>query len=230
MSRILVVDDEPHITELLQFNLELNDYLVDTVNDGKKALEKARAEQYDLIILDIMLPYIDGIDVLKILKRDKKYIDVPILMLTAKNSEADKVLGLETGADDYLTKPFSIKELVARVNALLRRFNKNDIKQTKTAIDIKNIHIDSTSHVVTVCNHEIDLTLKEFEMLWILCQNADNVVKRDYLLDKIWGYDYFGDTRTIDVHVRHLRKKINDFDPDNDYIETIRGIGYKIRL
>ena len=228
MIKILVVDDEPHITELIQFNLELNDYSVEVAGDGKEAIEKAKSGQFDLIILDVMLPYVDGFGVLKILKRDNKYRDVPILMLTAKSSETDKVLGLETGADDYLTKPFSIKELVARVNVLLRRVHKSE-KPDKDSISINNLTIDSASHSVRVNGNEIELTLKEFEILLILCQNQGNVVKRDDLLDKVWGYEYFGDSRAIDVHIRHIRKKIEDYDKEYDYIETIRGIGYKIR-
>lgn len=228
MIKILVVDDEPHITELIQFNLELNDYSVEIAGDGKEAIEKAKSGQFDLIILDVMLPYVDGFGVLKILKKDNKYRDVPILMLTAKSSETDKVLGLETGADDYLTKPFSIKELVARVNVLLRRVHKSE-KPDKDSISINNLTIDSASHSVKVNGNEIELTLKEFEILLILCQNQGNVVKRDDLLDKVWGYEYFGDSRAIDVHIRHIRKKIEDHDKEYDYIETIRGIGYKIR-
>ncbi len=228
MIKILVVDDEPHITELIQFNLELNDYLVEIAGDGKEAIEKAKSGQFDLIILDVMLPYVDGFGVLKILKKDNKYRDVPILMLTAKSSETDKVLGLETGADDYLTKPFSIKELIARVNVLLRRVHKSE-KADKDSISINNLTIDSASHSVKVNGNEIELTLKEFEILLILCQNQGNVVKRDDLLDKVWGYEYFGDSRAIDVHIRHIRKKIEDYDKEYDYIETIRGIGYKIR-
>ena len=228
MIKILVVDDEPHITELIQFNLELNDYSVEIASNGKEAIEKAKAGAFDLIILDVMLPYVDGFGVLKILKKDDKYKDVPIFMLTAKNSETDKVLGLETGADDYLTKPFSIKELMARVNVLLRRVHKVE-KVNKDSININNLSIDSVSHTVKVKGNEIDLTLKEFEILLILCQNEGNVVKRDELLDKVWGYEYFGDSRAIDVHIRHIRKKIEDYDKDYDYIETIRGIGYKIR-
>jgi len=228
LIKILVVDDEPHITELIQFNLELNDYSVEIAGNGKEAIEKAKAGAFDLIILDVMLPFVDGFGVLKILKKDEKYKDVPILMLTAKSSETDKVLGLETGADDYLTKPFGIKELMARVNVLLRRVRKVE-KANKDSISIHNLTIDSVSHTVKVNGNEIDLTLKEFEILLILCQNEGNVVKRDDLLDKVWGYEYFGDSRAIDVHIRHIRKKIEDYDKDYDYIETIRGIGYKIR-
>ena len=228
MIKILVVDDEPHITELIQFNLELNDFLVDVACDGKEAIEKAKSGTFDLIILDVMLPYVDGFGVLRILKKDDKFKDVPILMLTAKSSETDKVLGLETGADDYLTKPFSIKELIARVNVLLRRVHKVE-KTSKNSISINNLFIDNVSHTVKVNGHEIDLTLKEFDILLILCQNKGNVVTRDNLLNKVWGYEYFGDSRAIDVHIRHIRKKIEEFDRDNDYIETIRGIGYKIR-
>ncbi len=231
MIKILVVDDEPHITELLQFNLELNDYNVEIAHDGKEAIEKAKSTQYDLIILDVMIPHVDGFGVLKILKKDNKYKDVPILMLTAKSTESDKVLGLETGADDYMTKPFGIKELIARVSVLLRRVQRveNIIQTEKDNISIHNLTIDRASHSVKVNGNEIELTLKEFEILLILCQNQGNVVKRDDLLDKVWGYEYFGDSRTIDVHIRHIRKKIEDFDNEYDYIETIRGIGYKIR-
>ncbi len=231
MIKILVVDDEPHITELLQFNLELNDYNVEIAHDGKEAIEKAKSTQYDLIILDVMIPHVDGFGVLKILKKDNKYKDVPILMLTAKSTESDKVLGLETGADDYMTKPFGIKELIARVSVLLRRVQRveNLIQTDKDNISIHNLTIDRASHSVKVNGNEIELTLKEFEILLILCQNQGNVVKRDDLLDKVWGYEYFGDSRTIDVHIRHIRKKIEDFDNEYDYIETIRGIGYKIR-
>ncbi len=228
MIKILVVDDEPHITELIQFNLELNDYSVEIAGNGKEAIEKAKADAFDLIILDVMLPFVDGFGVLKILKKDDRYKDVPILMLTAKSSESDKVLGLETGADDYLTKPFGIKELMARVNVLLRRVHKVE-KANKDSFKINNLSIDSISHTVKVKGNEIDLTLKEFEILLILCQNEGNVVKRDELLDKVGGYEYFGDSRAIDVHIRHIRKKIEDYDKDYDYIETIRGIGYKIR-
>ncbi len=228
MIKILVVDDEPHITELIQFNLELNDYLVEIASDGKQAIEKAKSTQYDLIILDVMLPYVDGFGVLKIIKKDIKYKDVPIMMLTAKSTESDKVLGLETGADDYLTKPFGIKELIARVNVLLRRVNKSKMSDN-SSISINNLTIDISSHNVKVNGNEIELTLKEFEILLILCQNHGKVVKRDDLLDKVWGYEYFGDSRTIDVHIRHIRKKIEDFDNEHDYIETIRGVGYKIR-
>lgn len=228
MIKILVVDDEPHITELIQFNLELNDYSVEIAGNGKEAIEKAKADAFDLIILDVMLPFVDGFGVLKILKKDDKYKDVPILMLTAKSSETDKVLGLETGADDYLTKPFGIKELMARVNVLLRRVHKVE-KANKDSFKINNLSIDSVSHTAKVKDKEIDLTLKEFEILLILCQNEGIVVKRDELLDKVWGYEYFGDSRAIDVHIRHIRKKIEDYDKDYDYIETIRGIGYKIR-
>ena len=231
MIKILVVDDEPHITELLQFNLELNDYNVEIAHDGKEAIEKAKSTQYDLIILDVMIPHVYGFGVLKILKKDNKYKDVPILMLTAKSTESDKVLGLETGADDYMTKPFGIKELIARVSVLLRRVQRveNIIQTEKDNISIHNLTIDRASHSVKVNGNEIELTLKEFEILLILCQNQGNVVKRDDLLDKVWGYEYFGDSRTIDVHIRHIRKKIEDFDNEYDYIETIRGIGYKIR-
>lgn len=228
MIKILVVDDEPHITELLQFNLELNDFDVIVANDGKTALDIIKKEQFDFVVLDVMLPYIDGLDLLKIIRRDEKYKDIPVLMLTAKNGEADKILGLEAGADDYITKPFSIKEFIARINALLRRTKKtSSIKSEKLVIN--NLMIDSNTHTVVVNGYEIELTYKEFEVLLMLCESMGKVVKRDDLLDKIWGYEFFGDTRTVDVHIRHIRKKIQEYDPDYEYIETIRGIGYKVR-
>ncbi len=229
MINILVVDDEPHISELVQFNLELNDYNVQVASDGKEAINMARNVKFDLVILDVMLPFVDGFGILKILKKDAHYKDVPFIMLTAKDSETDKVLGLETGADDYLTKPFSVKELLARVSVLLRRFNKQSVVEATNLYSIKKLTIDKDKHVVTVDGNEIELTVKEFDILIMLCQNEGKVVKRGDILDKIWGVDYFGDSRTIDVHIRHLRKKIEDFDKDHDYIETVRGVGYRIR-
>jgi len=229
MAKILVVDDEPHIVELIQFNLELDDNIVDTACDGKIAMEKLISENYDMVVLDVMIPYVDGFDVLKFIRKSSMNKEIPVLMLTAKNTENDKIIGLEGGADDYVTKPFSVKELIARVHALLRRTSKlNDVKKLDTII-VKNLVLDKAKHVVKINNIEIDLTLKEYDILKMLAENINNVVNRDDILNKIWGYDYYGDSRAIDVHIRHIRKKIAEKDENNDYIETIRGIGYKIR-
>lgn len=227
-SKILVVDDEKHILELIRFNLELNQFNVITAIDGGEALSIIESEDdIDLIILDLMLPTVDGIEVCKILKRDEKTKDIPIIMLTAKGTETDKVFGLEIGADDYVTKPFSVKELTARVKAHLRR---NDTKrQDEDIIVISKMTINKKQHMVSINNQQIILTLKEYEVLRLLAENRGKVYTRDQLLNQVWGYDYFGETRTVDVHIRHIRKKIEEHDSTNEYIETIRGVGYKIK-
>ncbi len=227
-AKILVVDDEEHIVELLKFNLENNGYDVLTAYDGNEALRKTKEKLPDLILLDLMLPKIDGIEVCRELKLNNITNDIPIIMLTAKGEETDKVLGLEIGADDYITKPFSIRELMARIKSVLRRSKKNR-EQKKNIIIIDDITIDVEKHEVTKNNEKIELTLKEFELLRILSNNRGKVLSRDFLLDKVWGYDYYGETRTVDVHIRHLRKKIEDDDKKYRYIETVRGIGYKIK-
>ena len=226
-EKILVVDDEYHIVELIKFNLEKNGYRVIQAIDGKDALEKAKEEKPDLIVLDIMLPKIDGIEVCKTLKKDIVTEKISIIMLTAKSEEIDKILGLELGADDYVTKPFSVKELIARIKAVLRRSNELE-KNKKKCLTVKDITVDTEKYEVIKNGEKIELTLKEFELLKILVQNKGRVLKRDFLLDKIWGYEFYGDTRTVDVHIRHLRKKIKDNDKELRYIETIRGVGYKI--
>ncbi|MGO1370528.1 MAG: response regulator [Senegalia sp. (in: firmicutes)] len=224
-KKILVVDDEENIVELIKYNLKNNGYDIITAFDGEEAYIKAIKENPDLILLDIMLPMLDGIEVCKKLKKNKQTENIPIIMLTAKTEETDKVLGLEIGADDYITKPFNIRELIARVKAVLRRVNSKDNTE-KSIIKAGNIIIDTESYQVKADEKIIDLTLKEFELLKLLSQNKGKVLSRNYLLDKIWGYDFYGETRTVDVHIRHLRKKMN---LSNDTIETIRGVGYKIK-
>ena len=221
-TKILVIDDEMHIVELLKFNLETANYEVHYSYDGFDGFIKAKP---DLILLDWMLPNISGIDVLRKIRSDKYLQNIPVIMLTAKNMEGDKVEGLEVGADDYITKPFGIKELLARIVSVLRRYNLN----TKVEDDVliyKDIKVDLSKHEVLKSNEKIDLTLKEFELLRLLLQNKGKVLSRNYLLDKIWGYEYYGETRTVDVHIRYLRKKIEG--SNEKYIETIRGVGYKI--
>ncbi len=226
-TKILVIDDEEHIVELLQFNLEISDYIVDYSYDGFDGFLKAREDKPDLILLDWMLPNISGIDVLKKIRSDKSLKDIPVIMLTAKNMESDKVEGLVGGADDYITKPFSIKELLARVSSVLRRYNINTTKEEEILM-IKDIKLDLIKHEVTKGDEKLALTLKEFDLLKILLQNKGKVLSRNFLLDKIWGYEFYGETRTVDVHIRYLRKKIENPDSSDKYIETIRGIGYKI--
>ena len=224
-TKILVIDDEMHIVELLKFNLETANYEVHYSYDGFDGFIKAKEVKPDLILLDWMLPNISGIDVLRKIRSDKDLQNIPVIMLTAKNMEGDKVEGLEVGADDYITKPFGIKELLARIVSVLRRYNLN----TKVEDDVliyKDIKVDLSKHEVLKSNEKIDLTLKEFELLRLLLQNKGKVLSRNYLLDKIWGYEYYGETITVDVHIRYLRKKIEG--SNEKYIETIRGVGYKI--
>ncbi|WP_427338512.1 response regulator [Caloranaerobacter sp. DY30410] len=228
LKKILIVDDEEHIIELIRFNLETNGYHVITANDGNEALKKIKEERPNLVILDLMLPSIDGIEICKILRKDKETEKLPIIMLTAKSEEIDMILGLEIGADDYITKPFSVRELLARIKAVLRRTQEIQEKR-ENILKIGDITIDIEKHEVTKKGKKIDLTLKEFELLRILSEKRGNVLTRNYLLDEIWGYDYFGDTRTVDVHIRHLRRKIEDDDKNPQYIQTIRGIGYKMK-
>lgn len=226
-GKILVVDDEEHIVELIKYNLESNGYKVITAYDGKEALDKSIKEEPDLILLDLMLPKIDGFEVCKKLKKDVNTEYIPVIMLTAKGEETDKVLGLEIGADDYITKPFGIREMIARIKAVLRRSSKSDENNNKDKIlKIDNIIIDTDRHEVTVNDEKKELTLKEFELLKVLAENRGKVLSRNYLLDQVWGYDFYGETRTVDVHIRHLRKKLED---EKGIIETIRGVGYKIK-
>ena len=224
-TKILVIDDEMHIVELLKFNLETANYEVDYSYDGFDGFIKAKEIKPDLILLDWMLPNISGVDVLRKIRSDKDLENTPVIMLTAKNMESDKVEGLEVGADDYITKPFGIKELLARITSVLRRYNINS-KIEGDILTHKDIILNLSKHEVLKNNEKVDLTLKEFELLRLLLQNRGNVLSRNYLLDKIWGYEYYGETRTVDVHIRYLRKKIED--NNEKYIETIRGVGYKI--
>ncbi|CDF59296.1 response regulator transcription factor [Thermobrachium celere] len=220
--RILIVDDEENLVKGIKYNLELDNYSVDVSYDGEDALRKISENIYNLIILDIMLPKIDG---LTLLKKIRERSSVPVIMLTAKGEDEDKVLGFEYGADDYLTKPFNILELRARIKALLRRTydivaNKGDI------IKSGDIMIDVPSRKVNIAGKPVDLTSKEFDILFLLVTNPGKIYSRDTLLEIIWGYDYYGDSRTVDVHIRRLREKIEK-DPSNpQYVLTKWGVGY----
>lgn len=222
--QILVVDDEASIRELLAFNLKKNGYHVETAADGRDAL--AKAPKADLVLLDIMLPEIDGFEVCRRLKSSPQTSGIPIIMLTAKAEEIDRVLGLEMGADDYVVKPFSMRELIARVKAVLRRSHK-DGKAKEDALTIGPLRIDFSSYQVCLHDEPVALTPKEYELLKLLVTNPGRAFSRDELLERIWGYEYYGDTRTVDVHIRHLRAKLAAAPEVSDAIETIRGVGYR---
>lgn len=227
---ILVVDDEQHICELLQFNLEKEGFSVKTVQSGREALVQIKQKKPLLIVLDLMMPEIDGLTVVKLLKKEDKTSEIPVIMLTAKSEEFDKVLGLELGADDYMTKPFSVRELVARIKALLRRTsysNEKDSQLEERSFSVNGLRIDFENYTTFIGEEKIALTLKEFELLRCLILNKNKVLTRDYLLDRIWGYEYFGETRTVDVHIRHLRIKLREY---GEMIETVRGVGYRLNL
>ncbi|MBS4958194.1 response regulator transcription factor [Clostridium sp.] len=224
-EKILVVDDEEHIAELISYNLTSNGYKVITANNGNDAVKLAVEEKPNLILLDLMIPGKDGYDVCKDIRSNSDVRNTPIIMLTAKSEELDKILGLELGADDYITKPFSVRELLARVKAVLRRFS---ISEPESNILIfGNLTADFDKREILVNDKKLDLTLKEFELLEILIRNKGKILTRDTLLDKIWGYEYIGETRTVDVHIRYLRKKIELDDKNPKLIETIRGVGYR---
>ncbi|OPJ59098.1 response regulator transcription factor [Clostridium oryzae] len=226
-EKILVVDDEEHIVELIKFNLQNNGYNVLTASNGIDALKIAKSQVPQLVLLDLMLPGMDGYDVCKEIRKDMNISNTPIIMITARSEELDKILGLELGADDYVTKPFSVRELVARVKAVLRR---TATQQFENSFKFANVSIDFQKHEVSKDGQKVELTLKEFELLEMLIKNKGRVMTRDFLLDKIWGYDYIGETRTVDVHIRHLRQKIEEDDKNPKFIETIRGVGYRFNL
>ncbi|MBH0230125.1 response regulator transcription factor [Halobacillus yeomjeoni] len=225
-QKILIVDDEESIVTLLKYNIEQAGYDTEVAYDGKSALEKASNTNFDLIVLDVMLPEMDGMEVCKSLRQLK--VETPILMLTAKDDEFDKVLGLELGADDYLTKPFSPREVVARIKAILRRIVREPVEKDNTHIQIADLSIYPEQYEATIKGDPLTFTPKEFELLLYLAQNIGRVMSRDQLLSAVWNYDFAGDTRIVDVHVSHLREKIEPETKKPVYIKTIRGLGYKM--
>ncbi len=233
---ILVVEDEDDIVRLISFHLEKEGYLVESAGSGREALENVSRKTPDLIILDIMLPEMDGLEVCRRLRGNSQTASIPILILSARKEEFDKVLGLELGADDYMAKPFSVRELVARVRAMLRRLEqrvdydlpaKDNASAAEKIIRSGDIILYPERHQVTVGGEESSLTHKEFVLLEVLMENAGKVLTRDVLLDKVWGYEVEVDTRTVDVHVRYLRQKIEENPSIPRYIETVRGVGYR---
>ena len=221
--KILIVEDDPNLLEALKYNVRKEGHDAVTAVDGVQALEVARIDKPDLIILDIMLPKMSGFEVCRILRKE---MTVPILMLTARDDEIDKVAGLDFGADDYMTKPFSMRELLARIRAMLRRV---EIQTAipETPLRFGDIEVDIGHHVITRAGSVLNLTPKEFDLLTFLTKNNGLVFSRDQLLEKVWGYDYSGDTRTVDVHIRWLREKIEDNPEEPKHLITVRGVGYK---
>lgn len=224
MKKILVVDDEKSIVKGIKFSLEQDDMKVEVAYDGETALELAKANHYDMILLDIMLPGFSGLEVCQMIR---EFSDVPIIMLTAKGDDMDKILGLEYGADDYITKPFNILEVKARIKAIFRRNNRNVPEQeNQKVIETKGLRIDVDSRRVYIDDKEVNLTAKEFELVYLLVSNPNKVYSREQLLKTIWGPSYPGDARTVDVHVRRLREKIEATPADPKYIHTKWGVGY----
>jgi DNA-binding response OmpR family regulator len=230
VEKILVVEDELSLKETLAYNLERQGYQVETAGDGTSALELARRTQPDLIVLDVMLPGIDGFEVCRILRQE---MNTPVLMLTARDDEVDRIVGLEVGADDYMTKPFSMRELVARVKAMLRRvrlmreeIDKKAVQPAQTLV-FDNLVIDLTRHEVRLGEKALLLKPKEYELLLFLANHHRQVLTREFILERVWGWDYIGDSRTVDVHIRWLREKIESHPGNPSRIVTVRGTGYR---
>jgi two-component system, OmpR family, response regulator len=225
-NKVLIVEDDANLLETLRYNLNKESYHVVTAVDGEQALEVARKEKPDLIILDIMLPKLSGFEVCRILRKETT---VPIMMLTAKVDEMDKIVGLEIGADDYVTKPFSIRELIARIRAILRRTQMAEVPSSgERIISSGDIEVDTARHEVLLKGVLLSLTPKEFDLLAFLAKNKGLVFSREQLLEKVWGYNNSVDTRTVDVHIRWLRKKIETDNGNPKYLVTVRGTGYKL--
>ena len=228
MNTVLVVEDEENLLEALRYNLEREGYAVNTAIDGEQALLSARDSAPDLVILDVMLPQLDGFEICRILRRRS---DVPILMLTARGEEIDRVVGLELGADDYVTKPFSIRELMARVRNLLRRSHRAPSAAADASpgdiLRSGDLEIDSVSHIVRLNGELLELKPREFDLLALLAKNKARAFTRDQILERLWGHDYYGDSRTVDVHIRWLREKIEPQPSKPVRIVTIRGVGYR---
>jgi two-component system, OmpR family, alkaline phosphatase synthesis response regulator PhoP len=227
VPKILVVDDEKDIVDLVAYNFEKEGYEVLKAYDGEGAIRVARSEKPDMIVLDLMLPGIQGLEVCKEIRRNADTAGIPVIMLTARGEELDKVIGLEVGADDYVTKPFSVKELVARVKAVLRRADARKMPGTAEIFEFKGLRIDFASYEVTVDGKKVSISRTEFNLLRFLSSNPGRVYSREQILDKVWGDESFVEPRTVDVHVRRLRAQIERDENNPHYIVTVRGVGYK---
>ena len=227
MAKILIVEDEPNIRQLVRYNLEKEGFQVQEAATGLQGLKLAKLEMPDLVLLDLMIPEMDGLEVCRSLKGTPGTAALPIIMLTAKSEEIDKVIGLELGADDYMTKPFSPRELVARVKAVLRRSRKE--ASLPGELTVGSLRFNFSRYEVHMGSTRLELTPKEYELLKMLATNLGKVFTREQLLEKVWGYEYFGDTRTVDVHIRHLRAKMSADPETAEAIETVRGFGYRLR-
>jgi two-component system response regulator RegX3 len=223
-DRILIVEDEESLADSVRYNLEREGYIVTVASDGRHALERFRAEPPSLVILDLMLPEVSGLDLCRAIRAES---DVPIIMVTAKDSEADKVTGLELGADDYVTKPFSVRELVSRVRALLRRTRLRPDELPADVLAGGPVEMDVVRHEVVVGGESASFPPKEFELLETFLRRKGRLLTRDFLIEEVWGSDYFGDTKTLDVHVKRLRKKIEADPHEPVHLVTVRGLGYK---
>lgn len=226
-ANILIVDDEPKMRELVKLYLEKEGYKVSEAGDGEEAMNSLRNKQFDLVILDLMMPKIDG---LTVCKEIRKTLDIPVVMLTAKGEEIDRVLGFELGADDYVVKPFSPRELLARVKALLRRAGTRQVSVTGNVLSFPGLVINVDAREVEIANTKVSLTPKEFELLLFLAKNPGRVFTREQLLEHVWGYDFFGDLRTVDTHIKKLREKISRIGGPMDFIATVWGVGYKFEV
>jgi len=226
---IYCVEDDEHIEELLKYNLESAGYRVLVFESGELLLEQMNSVIPDLFCLDVMLPGMDGFDVCKIIRENPKTRNVPIIMITAKSEEADILTGLELGADYYISKPFSMRELLSRIRALFRRAGMTLVEETSKVLKYYDITIDTIKHKVFKGKQEVELSIKEFNLLILLIQNKGKVLTRKLLLDKVWAYDYVGETRTVDVHIHFLRQKIEQDENKPELIETVRGIGYRLK-
>jgi DNA-binding response OmpR family regulator len=225
--KILIVDDEPPIIDLLSYNLKQAHYDVVIARDGQQALDQARQEQPDLIILDLMLPKLDGLEVCRTLRRER---DVPIIMLTARDAEIDRVVGLELGADDYVVKPFSVRELMVRVKNVLRRTAHLVPDEEPGVVQAGSLTIDAPRHEAHLGEAELDLTALEFQLMHTFVRHAGQVLSREQLVEQVWGYDYLGDLRVVDAAVKRLRAKLHQAAPESELIATVRGVGYKLEL
>lgn len=235
MKKVLIIEDEQSILKLLSYNLEQEGYAVEATMDGQEGLDLALKNSYDMILLDLMLPNKDGMEICRELRHER--VEVPIIMLTAKDTEIDKILGLEIGADDYITKPFSPREVIARMKAILRRYKqtpssekKENIQVDEEVINVGEIAIYPDQYEVMVHDNVIDLTPKEFDLLLYLARRTGRILSREQLLNAIWNYDFAGETRIVDVHISHLREKIEPTPKKPEYIITARGFGYKLEV